>query len=84
MEFSSTEDSGMAANSDSPRKPSRQQLRAMEREKRNAAGWISALGTDDPWLRQAIRAAIGTRSVTRAELEEALGMSLASMPPRQE
>ena len=66
-----------------PRKPSRQQLRAMEREKRNAAGWISALGTDDPWLRQAIRTAIGTRSVTRAELEEALGMSLASIPSRQ-
>ena len=64
-------------NSEPLRKPSRQQLRAIEREKRNAAGWISTLGTDDPWLRQAIRAAIGTRSLTRLELEEALGMSLA-------
>ncbi len=84
MERTSAEDRGSVDNSEPPRKPSRQQLRAMEREKRNAAGWISALGTDDPWLRQAIRAAIGARSVTRAELEEALGMSLASHPPRQE
>ena len=67
----------MANDGEAPRKPSRQQLRAAAREKRNATGWISALGTDDPWLRQAIRAALGTRSVTRAELEEALGMSLA-------
>jgi hypothetical protein len=79
-----TEDAGIEGNSDSPCKPSRQQLRAMEREKRNAAGWISALGTDEPWLRQANRVAIGTRSITRAELEEALGMSLAPNPPRQE
>lgn len=67
----------MALDGEAPRKPSRQQLRAAAREKRNATGWISALGTDDPWLRQAIRAALGTRSATRAELEEALGMSLA-------
>jgi hypothetical protein len=67
----------MANDGEAPRKPSRQQLRAAAREKRNATGWISALGTDDPWLRQAIRTALGTRSVTRAELEEALGMSLA-------
>jgi hypothetical protein len=67
----------MAADGDAPRKLNRQQLRAREREKRTATGWISALGTDDPWLRQAIRAALGTRSVTRAELEELLGMSLA-------
>ena len=66
------------------RKLSRQQLRAIEREKRSATGWISALGTNDPWLRQAIRAAIGTRSVTRAELEEALGMSLADAGPGRE
>ena len=64
-------------------KLTRQQLRAREREKRNAAGWISALGTDDPWLRQAIRAALGTRSANRAELEDALGMSLdQTAPPR--
>jgi hypothetical protein len=67
----------MVADGEAPRKPSRQQLRAIAREKRSATGWISALGTDDPWLRQAIRAALGTRSVTRAELEDALGMSLA-------
>jgi hypothetical protein len=71
----------MADDGEAPRKPSRQQLRAAAREKRNATGWISALGTDDPWLRQAIRAALGTRSSTRAELEEALGMSLAEPDP---
>jgi hypothetical protein len=68
----------MAAEGDAPRTLSRQQIRAMEREKRNATGWISALGTEDPWLRQAIRAALGPRAATRAELEEALGMSLAA------
>jgi hypothetical protein len=67
---------------DPPRKRSRQQLRALEREKRTATEWISALSTDDPWLRQAIRAAIGPRSVTRAELEAALGMSLVDAAPR--
>jgi hypothetical protein len=67
----------MVANDDTPRKLSRQQLRAMERERRTATAWIAALGTDDQWLRQAIRAALGTRAVTRAELEDALGMSLA-------
>ena len=74
----------MAEPDTSPRKLSRQQLRALEREKRSATGWISALGTDDPWLRQAIRAAIGTRSVTRADLEAALGMSLVDALPSQE
>jgi len=68
---------------DPPPKLSRQQLRAMARQKRSATEWISALGTDDPWLRQAIRTAIGTRSVTRAELEAALGMSLAEQPQRR-
>jgi hypothetical protein len=63
----------MAEPGEPPRKLSRQHLRAIEREKRDATGWVSALGTDDPWLRQAI----STRSVTRAELEDALGMSLA-------
>ena len=67
---------------DPPPKLSRQQLRAMARQKRSATEWIAALGADDPWLRQAIRAAIGTRSVTRSELEAALGMSLADLPQR--
>jgi hypothetical protein len=74
----------MAESHEPPRKLTRQQLRALEREKRTATGWISALGTDDPWLRQAIREAIGMRAVTRAELEEALGMSLAGLGPRDE
>jgi hypothetical protein len=74
----------MTEPGDPRRKLSRQQLRAMARERRNATGWISALGTDDPWLRQAIRTAIGTRSVTRAELEEALGMSLTDTTLRTE
>ena len=73
------------AEPDEPlRKLSRQQLRALEREKRDATGWISALSTDDPWLRQSIRTAIGTRSVTRAELEEALGMCLADASRRHQ
>ena len=42
------------------------------------------MGTDDPWLRQAIRAAIGTRAVTRADLEATLGMSLVALAPRPE
>jgi len=62
-------------------KPSRQQLRAQAREKRGAEGWITALGTQDPGLARSIRAAIGTRHVTRGELEEALGMSLANASP---
>ena len=74
----------MGEQGDSPRKLSRQQLRALEREKRTATGWISALGTDDPWLRQAIRTAIGTRAVRRADLEAALGMSLVAIAPRPE
>jgi hypothetical protein len=65
--------------SESPRKLSRQQLRASERKRRSSAEWIAVLGTDDPWLRQSIREAIGTRSVTRAELEQMLGMSLAGV-----
>jgi hypothetical protein len=72
----------MTDQPDPPPKLSRQQLRAMARQKRSAAEWISALGTDDPWLRQAIRQAIGNRSVTRSELEATLGMSLAEVPQR--
>ena len=68
----------MAESGDPQRKLSRQQLRAQARERRSAARWIAALGTEDPWLKRAIRDAIGTRSVTRAELEDALGMSLTA------
>jgi hypothetical protein len=71
----------MAESGNSPRKLSRQQLRAQAREKRSAASWIAVLGTDDPWLRRAIRDAVGARSVTRAELEEGLGMSLEEPRP---
>lgn len=66
----------MAESGDTPSKLSRQQRRARAREKRSAAAWIEVLGTDDPWLKRSIRDAVGVRSVTRAELEEALGMSL--------
>jgi hypothetical protein len=65
-------------------KPSRQQLRAQAREKRGADGWIAALGARDPGLVRSIRTAIGTRHVTRSELEEALGMSLADSAPGAE
>jgi hypothetical protein len=58
-------------------KLSRQQLRAQAREKRDAESWIAALGVHDPGLVRSIHAAIGTRHVTRTELEEAIGMSLA-------
>lgn len=71
----------MTEQSPSSRKPSRQQLRAQAREKRDANGWIAALATDDPWMKQSIRAALDNRRVTRGELEEALGMSLASAMP---
>lgn len=62
--------------SNTPRKLSRQQARAQAREKRDAQGWIAALGTEDPWMAQSIRRALGNRHVTRSELEEALGVSL--------
>jgi hypothetical protein len=67
-----------------PSKVSRQQLRAQAREKRDADGWIAALGARDPGLVQSIRTAIGTRHVTRTELEEAIGMSLAETSPGPE
>jgi hypothetical protein len=64
-------------------KLSRQQLRAREREKRDARGWIAALGVEDPWMAQAIRQALRNRHVTREELESAIGMSLTdSAGPR--
>lgn len=63
-----------------PRKLSRQQARAKEREKRDAQSWITELGTSDPWMKQSIRRALGNRHVTRAELEVAIGVSLAPDP----
>jgi parvulin-like peptidyl-prolyl isomerase len=70
------EDGMAGAPQEQPRKLTRQQMRAQAREKRDAAGWIATLGTEDPWMRGAIRGAIGNRHVTRTELEEAIGMSL--------
>lgn len=66
------------------RKLTRQQLRAQAREKRDANGWITALAASDPGLVRSIRTAIGDHHVTRAELEEALGMSLADAAPGRE
>jgi hypothetical protein len=65
------------------RKPSRQQLRAQAREKRDAEGWIKALNAQDHGMAGSIRAALGGRHVTRTELEDAIGMSLASAGPVQ-
>ncbi len=59
------------------RKLSRQQLRAQAREKHDANGWIAALNVRDPWMKQSIRKALGNRHATRAELEVAMGISLA-------
>ena len=56
---------------------SRQQRRAQSRQKRDADGWITTLGVHDPGLARTIRAALGNRHLTRGELEEAIGMSLA-------
>jgi len=38
----------MAEQSESPRKLSRQQLRAQARQKHDAVGWIAALDIEDP------------------------------------
>ena len=70
----------MADQSEPPRKLSRQQLRAQAREKRDAEGWIAALDIQDLALQQGIRAAIGPRQVTRAELEAEIGVSLVGTP----
>jgi hypothetical protein len=67
-----------------PAKLSRQQLRAQAREKHDAQGWINALQIDDPYMKQAIRRALGNRHLTRTELENALGVSLAPFATRQE
>jgi hypothetical protein len=60
-----------------PAKLSRQQARAQERAKRDAQGWITTLNVQDPWTAKSIRGALGNRHVTRAELEQAIGISLA-------
>lgn len=62
---------------DASRKLSRQQLRAQAREKKDATGWIAALRIGDPGLQATIQRALGARHVTRSELEDAIGMSLA-------
>lgn len=62
-----------------PGKLSRQQARALQRAKRDAQGWITNLHVSDPWMAKSIRDALGNRHVTRGELEEALGISLAGM-----
>ena len=63
-----------------PQKLSRQQLRAQAREKHDAAGWIAALDIQDLPVQQAMREAIGSRQVTRATLEAAIGISLVGTP----
>jgi hypothetical protein len=70
----------MAEQSESPRKLTRQQLRAQGRQKHDAAGWIAALDIEDFSLQQAMQAAIGQRQVTRADLEAAIGVSLVGTP----
>ena len=70
----------MTDQSEPPRKLSRQQLRAQERERRDAEGWIEALDIQDLAVQRAIREAIGPRRVTRAALETAIGVSLVGTP----
>jgi hypothetical protein len=66
--------------SEPPRKLSRQQLRAQARDKHDAEGWIAALDIQDLALQRTVRAAIGPRRVTRAELEAEIGVSLVGTP----
>jgi hypothetical protein len=70
----------MTEQDEPPRKLSRQQLRAQERERRDGEGWIEALDIQDLAVQRAIREAIGTRRVTRAALETAIGVSLVGTP----
>ena len=70
----------MTDQSESARKASRQQLRAQAREKHDAEGWLAALDIQDAPMQQAIRAAIGPRHVTRAQLEATIGVSLVGTP----
>lgn len=69
----------VSATFTTPGKFSRQQTRAQQRAKRNAQGWITALQVTDPWMAKSIRTALGNRHLTRMELEETLGISLASL-----
>jgi len=48
--------------------------------KHDAEGWIAALDIQDRPLQEAIRATIGSRQVTRAALEAAIGVSLVGTP----
>jgi hypothetical protein len=66
--------------SEPPRKLNRQQLRAQARVRNDAEGWIAALDIEDLALQRAIRAALGPRRATRAELEAAIGVSLVGTP----
>ena len=70
----------MDEQSEPARKLSRQQRRAQARMKYDAEGWIAALDIQDLPVQHAIRAAIGSRQVTRAALEAAIGMSLVGTP----
>jgi len=70
----------MTDQSEPSRKMSRQQLRAQARMKYDAEGWIAALDIQDLPVQHAIRAAIGSRQVTRGALEAAIGMSLVGTP----
>jgi hypothetical protein len=70
----------MTESDEPPHKLSRQQLRAQERERRDAEGWIAALDIQDLALQREMRAAIGPRRVTRADLEAAIGVSLVGTP----
>jgi hypothetical protein len=63
-----------------PRKLSRQERRAQERKKHDAAGWIAELDIEDIPLAHAMQAAICRRQVTRADLEAAIGVSLVGTP----
>lgn len=68
----------MAERRQKPAKPTRQRQRAQAREKRDANDWIAALRVSDPGMARAIRSALGNRHATRAQIEDALGISLAS------
>ena len=70
----------MTEQDEPPRKLSRQQLRAQERDRRDAEGWIASLDIQDLALQRAIREAIGPRWVTRSALETAIGVSLVGTP----
>ncbi len=70
----------MDEQAEPPRKLSRQQLRAQARETHNAEEWIAVMDVEDPELRRSIRDAIGTRRVTRSDLELAIGVSLVGTP----